>query len=114
MFAVLVQVAAGIFLVVWGGLCTALIGLALYNTVIGWAASLFPRLFPKTVFHRQRADMKKIRQRIYRLRKIRSIESKPACYGEAARNAIEEILSGGPDFFRKNQITPPSRQNPKP
>ena len=109
MFSLTIQIIAGAVLVVWGGLCTALIGLALYNTVLGWMASMFPRLFPKTVFHRQRADMKKIRQRINQLDKIRSIESKPACYSEAARNAIEEILSGGPDFFRKNKITPPSK-----
>ena len=110
MFVVLVQIAAGVILVVWGGLCTALIGLAVYNCLLDLAVSFFPRRFPKTVFHRQRSDLKKIRQRIRQLEKIKSIESKPECYAEAAKNAIEEILSGGPDFFAKNGITPPRRR----
>ena len=110
MFVVLVQIAAGVFLVVWGGLCAALIGLAVYNSLLDLGASLFPRWFPKTVFFHRQSDLKKLRKKINRLEKIRFNASMPDCYAEAAKNAIEEILSGGPDFFAKNGITPPRRR----
>ncbi|MCK4959850.1 MAG: hypothetical protein KAT00_10625, partial [Planctomycetes bacterium] len=57
-----VKIAGCIFLVVWGGLCAALIGLAVYNSIVGLAASIWPRRFPRTVHRRQRADLKKCRQ----------------------------------------------------
>ena len=109
MFGVLARIVAGVFLVVWGGLCAALIGFAIFNTLLDWAACLSPHRFPKTAFARRKRDMEKVRQRVRKLQKLDFIKSTPDCYGEAAKNAIEEILTGGPDFFTKNRITPPRR-----
>ena len=109
MFGVLARIAAGVFLVVWGGLCAALIGLFIFNTLLDCFAAFWPRCFPRTAFARRKRDMEKVRQRTRKLQKLDFIESTPDCYGEAAKNAIEEILTGGPDFFAKNRITPPRR-----
>ena len=113
MFGVLARIAAGVFLVVWGGLCAALIGLAIFNTLLDCFASLWPQCFPKTAFARRKRDMEKLRQRVRKLQKIDFNKSTPDCYGEACKNAIEEILTGGPDFFAKNRITPPRRYRTK-
>ncbi len=113
MMSVLARIAAGVFLVVLGGLCAALIGLFIFNTLLDCFASLWPRRFPKTVFARRKATLKKCRQRIRKLQKLDFIDSVPECYGEACKNAIEEILTGGPDFFAKNRITPPRRYRTK-
>ncbi len=102
MFGVLARIAAGVFLVVWGGLCAALIGLFIFNSLLDCFASLWPHRFGKTVFARRKRDMEKVRRRIRRLQKIDFNNTAPDCYGEAAKNAIEEILTGGPDFFAKN------------
>jgi len=109
MLSVLARIVAGVFLVVWGGLCAALIGLFIFNSLLDWAASLWPHRFGKTAFSQRKRDMEKVRQRIRKLQKLDFIKSTPDCYGEAAKNAIEEILTGGPDFFAKNRITPPRR-----
>jgi len=113
MMSVLARIAAGVFLVVWGGLCAALIGLFVFNTLLDCFASLWPRRFPRTAFARRKATLKKCRQRIRKLQKIDFIKSVPDCYGEACKHAIEEILTGGPDFFAKNRITPPRRYRTK-
>ena len=113
MFGVLARIAAGVFLVVWGGLCAALIGLFIVNSLLDWAACFSPHRFSKTVFARRKRDLKKCRQRIRKLQKLDFIDSVPECYGEACKNAIEEILTGGPDFFAKNRITPPRRYRTK-
>jgi len=113
MFYLLVHIAACAVLVVWGGLCAALIGLAIFNTLLDCFASLWPRRFGKTVFARRKATLKKCRQIVRKLQKLDFIKSTPECFGEAAKNAIEEILSGGPDFFAKNRITPPRRYRTK-
>jgi hypothetical protein len=102
MFGVLARIAAGVFLVVWGGLLAALTGLFIFNTLLDLAASLWPRRFPRTAFARRKRDMEKVRQRTRKLQKIDFNKSTPDCYGEACKNAIEEILTGGPDFFAKN------------
>jgi hypothetical protein len=102
MLSVLARIAAGVFLVVWGGLCAALIGLFIVNSLLDCFASLWPHRFPKTAFARRKRDMEKVRQRIRKLQKLDFIKSTPECYGEACKNAIEEILTGGPDFFAKN------------
>jgi hypothetical protein len=113
MLSVLARIAAGVFLVVWGGLCAALIGLFIVNTLLDCFASLWPHRFGKTAFARRKRDMEKIRQRTRKLQKLDFIDSTPECFSEAAKNAIEEILSGGPDFFAKNRITPPRRYRTK-
>ena len=38
-----VKVAGCVFLVVWGGLCAALIGLAVYHSIVDLAARIWPR-----------------------------------------------------------------------
>jgi len=113
MFGVLARIAAGVILVVWGGLCAALIGFGVYNTLLDWAASLWPHRFGKTVSARRKRMLKQRRRKLRKLQKLDSLKSKPDCYGEAAKNAIEEILTGGPDFFAKNRITPPRRYRTK-
>ena len=109
MFGVLARIVAGVFLVVWGGLCAALIGFAIFNTLLDCFACLWPQRFPRTAFAHRKRDMEKNRQRIRKLQKLDSLKHTPDCYGEAAKNAIEEILTGGPDFFARNRITPPRR-----
>jgi len=113
MFGVLSRIAAGVILVVWGGLCAALIGFGIYNTLLDWAACFLPHCFPRTVSPRRKRMLKQRRCKLRRLRKLDFIDSTPECYGEACKNAIEEILSGGPDFFAKNRITPPRRYRTK-
>ncbi len=113
MFGVLARIIAGVFLVVWGGLCAALIGLFIVNTLLDCFACFSPHRFPKTAFARRKATLKKCRQRIRKLQKIDFNKSTPDCYGEACKNAIEEILTGGPDFFAKNRIKPPRRYRTK-
>ena len=113
MFGVLARIVAGVFLVVWGGLCAALIGLAVFNALLDCFASLWPQRFPRTAFAQRKRDMEKVRQRVRKLQKIDFNKSTPDCYGEACKNAIEEILTGGPDFFTKNRITPPRRYRTK-
>lgn len=113
MFGVLARIVAGVFLVVWGGLCAALIGLFIFNTLLDCFACFSPHRFPKTVFSHRKRDMEKVRQRIRKLQKLDSLKHTPDCYGEACKNAIEEILTGGPDFFAKNRITPPRRYRTK-
>ncbi len=109
-----VKIAGCTFLVVWGGLCAALIGLAVYHSIVDLAASIWPRRFPRTVFKRQRADLKRCRQIIRKLDKLEFNRSRPDCYAEACRNAIEEILTGGPDYFAKNGIRPLRRPRCEP
>ncbi len=109
-----VKIAGCTFLVVWGGLCAALIGLAVYNSIVDLAARIWPKRFPLTVFRRQRADLKKCRQRSRQLDKLEFNRTRPDCYAEACRNAIEEILTGGPDYFAKNGIRPLRRPRCKP
>ena len=113
MFDVLARIAAGVFLVVWGGLCAALIGLFIFNTLLDCFAAFWPRCFPRTAFARRKRDMEKVRQRIRKLQKLDTLKHTPDCYGEACKNAIEEILTGGPDFFAKNRITPPRSRRSK-
>ena len=113
MFGVLARIAAGVYLVVWGGLCAALIGLAVYNTLLDCFASLWPHRFGKTTFAHRKRDMEKLRQKTRKLQNLNFNNSAPDCYGEAAKNAIGQILTGGPDFFAKNRITPPRRYRTK-
>ena len=109
-----VKVAGCVFLVVWGGLCAALIGFAVYHSICNLAASIWPRRFPRTVHRRQRDDLKKCRQLIRKLERLNFNRTHPGCYSEACKNAIEEILTGGPDYFAKNGIRPPRRYRRKP
>ena len=109
-----VKVAGCVFLTVWGGLCAALIGLVVYHSIVDLAASIWPRRFPRTVHRRQRADLKKCRRLIRKLDRLNFNRTRPDCYSEACKNAIEEILTGGPDYFARNGIRPPQRPRRKP
>ena len=114
MFGVLARIVAGVFLVVWGGLCAAQIGLFIFNTRLDFFSSLWPHRFGKTAFSRRKRDLKKCRQIIRKLQKIDFNKSTPDCYGEACKNAIEEILTGGPNFFAKNpDLSGPRRYRTK-
>ena len=91
----------------WGGLLAALLGWLAYNAVLEALASVWPLRFEKTSIHIRRRTRCKVRRRQRQLGRDYFNRTRPPQFADACRDTIEVILSGGPDYFRKNGLRSP-------